>query len=50
MPLKPGKSKAVIQSNTREMIRAGHDPKQAYAASMRNAGKSKKRCKKSAKK
>lgn len=38
MPLKPGKSKAVISENIREMVAAGHPQKQAVAASLRNAG------------
>lgn len=37
MPLKPGKSRAVIQSNIHEMVAAGHPVRQAVAASLRNA-------------
>lgn len=40
MPLKSGKSKKVIGTNIAEMIKAGHPKKQAIAASMRKAGKS----------
>ena len=40
MPLKEGYSKKVIQENIREMIKAGHDPKQAMAAAYSNARKS----------
>lgn len=43
MPLKKGKSKAVISGNIREMVKAGHSQKQAIAAAMRSAGKPKKR-------
>jgi hypothetical protein len=43
MPLKPGKSKAVIQENTEEMIRAGHPPDQAAAAAHRKAREAQKR-------
>ena len=35
MPLKKGASKAARESNVKEMIAAGHDPKQAVAASYR---------------
>jgi hypothetical protein len=37
MPLRPGSSRDVIQSNIREMMAAGHAPKQAIAASLDNA-------------
>lgn len=40
MPLSKGKSKEVISSNIREMVRSGHDQKQAVAAAMNMAGKS----------
>jgi hypothetical protein len=43
MPLKKGKSKKVISSNIREMIRAGHPQKQAVAAALSTARKSRKR-------
>lgn len=37
MPLKHGTGKKTIRENTAEMIHAGHDPKQAYAAANRQA-------------
>lgn len=40
MPLKKGKSQKVISSNIREMMHAGHPQKQAIAAAMNQAGKS----------
>lgn len=40
MPLKKGKSKNVISSNIREMIKAGHPRKQAIAAALSMARKS----------
>ena len=43
MPLKKGKSKKVISQNIREMVHLGHPQKQAVAAAMRKAGKSRKR-------
>jgi len=39
MPLTPGKSKAVIEKNIREMIASGHPQKQAVAAALHNADK-----------
>jgi hypothetical protein len=39
MPLKKGKSKAVIKSNISEMIHAGHPKNQAIAASLSQARK-----------
>lgn len=42
MPMKKGHSHAVIQQNIKEMISAGHDPKQAVAASLATARKYKK--------
>jgi hypothetical protein len=42
MPLKKGKSKAVVSQNIREMVHAGHPQKQAVAAAMKKAGKSRK--------
>lgn len=41
MPLKKGKSKKVISSNISEMVHAGYPQKQAVAASLANARKSK---------
>jgi hypothetical protein len=41
MPLKKGKSKAVISSNIREMMHSGYPQKQAIAASMSQARRSK---------
>lgn len=38
MPLAEGSSRETIASNIKEMIRAGHDPKQAAAAAYREAG------------
>lgn len=38
MPLKPGKSKKVIQANIRTEIAHGKEPKQAVAIAYRSAG------------
>lgn len=46
MPLKKGKSKAVVKSNIKEMIKAGHSPKQSVAAALHNANPKKKMAKK----
>lgn len=43
MPLKGGKSRKVVAENIREMMGSGHPQKQAVAAAMRKAGRSKKR-------
>ena len=43
MPLKSGKSKAVVSSNIRTEIKAGKPQKQAVAIVLSKAGKSKKR-------
>lgn len=40
MPLKPGSSQDVISDNISEMVHSGHPQRVAVAASMRNAGKS----------
>lgn len=42
MPLKPGKSNKVVSNNIKEMVAAGHPQKQAVAAALSNARKSKK--------
>ena len=39
MPLKPGKSKAVVSENIKEMVAAGHPQKQAVAAALHTADK-----------
>jgi hypothetical protein len=41
MPLKKGKSKKVVSKNIREMVHAGYPQKQAIAAALNKAGKSK---------
>lgn len=43
MPLKKGSSKQTVSQNIREMVHAGHSQKQAVAAAMREAGKSRKK-------
>ena len=40
MPLEPGSSQTTISHNIKEMVEAGHAQKQAVAAAMREAGKS----------
>ena len=39
MPLQEGSSKEIIQNNIRELIKAGHDPKQSLAIAYSNARK-----------
>lgn len=43
MPLKSGKSKAVVSANIREMMKAGHPHKQAVAAAIHKAKSTKKK-------
>ena len=43
MPLKKGKSKAVISSNIRELRHSGRPQKQAIAIAMRSAGKARRK-------
>ena len=43
MPLRKGKSKSVVSSNIRELVKSGRPIKQAVAISMKKAGKSKKK-------
>ncbi len=50
MPLKKGKSEKIISANISEMMHAGHPRKQAIAAAMSKAGKSRKKRKKARKK
>lgn len=40
MPLKKGSSKATISANIRELIRFGHEPKQAVAIAYKEARRS----------
>lgn len=41
MPLKKGKSKATVSSNIKEMMASGYPQKQAVAAALETARKSK---------
>jgi hypothetical protein len=43
MPLKKGSSRKTVSSNIREMINAGYPQKQAVAASLSNARRSKRK-------
>lgn len=49
MPLKKGSSKATVSSNIAEMMDAGYPQKQAVAASLRSAGKNRKKKRKGGK-
>ena len=42
MPMKPGHSRQVVSQNIKEMVASGHKPRQAIAAALANARKSKK--------
>jgi hypothetical protein len=46
MPLKKGRSKAVVSSNIRELRHSGYPQKQSIAIALRSAGKSRRRRKK----
>lgn len=41
MPLKKGSDQKTISENIKELIKSGHDPKQAAAIAYQSAGKSK---------
>jgi hypothetical protein len=43
MPLRKGRSRAVVSSNIRTEIKAGRPRKQAIAIALRKAGKARKR-------
>lgn len=43
MPLKKGRSNAVVSSNIKEMKKSGYPMKQSIAASLNKAGKSKRK-------
>jgi hypothetical protein len=43
MPLQPGKSKAVVSNNIRELMTSGYPQKQSVAIALSNARKKKKK-------
>jgi hypothetical protein len=43
MPLKPGKSNAVVSANVSELVKSGRKQPQAVAIALKTAGKPKKR-------
>lgn len=43
MPLRKGSSRKTISANIREMVESGHPQRQAVAASLREADKSKRK-------
>lgn len=43
MPLKKGKSRKVVSANIKEMMHAGYKQSQAVAASLKKAGKARKK-------
>ena len=43
MPLKKGSSQSTISENIREMMHSGHPQKQAIAAAMHSAGKTRRK-------
>lgn len=43
MPLKKGKSNAIVKANIEELIMAGYPRNQAVAIALKKAGKSKKK-------
>lgn len=50
MPLLPGSSRSTISSNISEMVRSGYPQRQAVAASLSNARRSRKKLKRSKRK
>ena len=43
MPLRKGKSKSVVSSNIRELVKSGRPQRQSVAIAMSKAGKSRKK-------